>query len=143
MFSPLKRFNAHKGGLKIGILGLGGLGQMGIKIAAAMGNSVTAISTRASKEPIARELGAVNFVVSTDPASMSGAAKSLDLILDTISANHQVMQDRQSGKMFGMLKYLIFDLSNKVGPYLTLLKKKGSHVFIGLTMEPHKVKRHQ
>jgi len=90
MYSPLKRFGATKGGLNVGILGLGGLGQMGIKIAKAMGNTVTAISTNRKKEETARQLGATNFVVSTDPESMATATRSLDLVLNTISANHQV-----------------------------------------------------
>jgi len=77
---------------------------MGIKIAAAMGNSVTAISTRITKEPIAKELGATNFVVSTDPDSMKNATRSLDLILDTISASHQVdfVIQKKLFKIFGL-----------------------------------------
>ena len=90
MFAPLKRFGATKGGLNVGILGLGGLGQMGLRLAKEMGNTVTAISTNRKKEATARELGADHFVVSSDPESMAAASKSLDLVLNTISAPHQV-----------------------------------------------------
>ena len=55
-----------------------------------MGNTVTAISTSPNKEAAAKEIGADNFVVSTDPESMKAAAGSLDLILNTVSANHDV-----------------------------------------------------
>ena len=64
---------------------------MGIKIAAAMGCEVTAISTTASKEAMAREMGATHFVVISDPAAAKAAAGSLDIILDTVSANHEMM----------------------------------------------------
>jgi uncharacterized zinc-type alcohol dehydrogenase-like protein len=90
MFAPLKRFGATKGGLNVGIIGLGGLGQMGLKLAKAMGNTVTAVSTNRRKEATARELGADNFVVSTEPESFASAKRSLDLVLNTISGPHQV-----------------------------------------------------
>jgi D-arabinose 1-dehydrogenase-like Zn-dependent alcohol dehydrogenase len=63
---------------------------MGLKLAKAMGNKVTAISTNRRKEATARELGADEFVVSTDAESMAAAKRSLDLVLNTISAPHQV-----------------------------------------------------
>ena len=71
--------------MRVGIIGIGGLGQMGVRLAKAMGNTVTAISTSPNKEAAAREIGADNFVVSTDPESMKKAAGSLDLILNTVS----------------------------------------------------------
>ena len=71
--------------MNVGIIGIGGLGQMGVMLAKAMGNTVTAISTSPNKEAAAREIGADNFVVSTDPESMKKAAGSLDLILNTVS----------------------------------------------------------
>ena len=90
MFSPLTKFGARKGGLNVGIIGIGGLGQMGVQLAKAMGNSVTAVSTSPNKEAAARDIGADHFVVSTDQESMKGAAKSLDLIINTVSAAHDV-----------------------------------------------------
>ena len=79
-----------KGDLRVGIVGIGGLGQMGVRLAAAMGNKVTAISSSPNKREAALGLGATGFVVSSDPASMEAAAGSLDLIINTVSANHQV-----------------------------------------------------
>ena len=63
---------------------------MGIRLAAAMGNTVTAISTSPRKKEAAMKIGARNFVVSKEEEQMEAAARSLDLILNTVSANHQV-----------------------------------------------------
>ena len=90
LYSPLAHWGALKGDLRVGVVGIGGLGQMGVRLAAAMGNKVTAISSTPSKKDAALELGADNFVVSSDAESMKAAAGSLDLILNTISADHQV-----------------------------------------------------
>ena len=89
-YTPLKMWGATKGGMRVGIAGIGGLGQMGIQLAAAMGNEVTAISTSPRKKDAAMELGAKHFVVSTDEECTKKAAGSLDLIINTISAKHQV-----------------------------------------------------
>ena len=62
---------------------------MGIRLAVAMGNTVTAISTSPRKKEAAIKMGAKNFIVSKDEEQMKGGAKSLDLILNTVSANHQ------------------------------------------------------
>ena len=63
---------------------------MGVMLAKAMGNTVTAISTSPSKEAAAREIGADKFLVSTDCEKMKEAAGSLDLIINTISGNHDI-----------------------------------------------------
>jgi len=90
-FSPLHRFKDHvEKGKKVGIVGLGGLGHMGVKIAAAMGADVTVFSTSASKEEDAKRLGAKHFVVSKDEKAMKEAAGTFDLILDTVSAKHPI-----------------------------------------------------
>ncbi|MGH9948681.1 MAG: NAD(P)-dependent alcohol dehydrogenase, partial [Pyrinomonadaceae bacterium] len=68
-YSPLKRFNVGPG-QKVGIVGLGGLGHMGVKIAKAMGAEVTIFSTSPSKEADAKSLGADHFVVTRDPANL-------------------------------------------------------------------------
>ena len=115
MFAPLKRFGATKGGLNVGIIGLGGLGQMGLKLAKAMGNTVTAVSTNRKKEATARELGADNFVVSTDPESFGSATRTLDLVLNTISGPHQV------------------------ATYFPLMKRNGTVVQLGAVFEPMQV----
>lgn len=91
LYDPLKHWGALKGRkMTIGIAGVGGLGTMGIKLATAMGHDVIAISTSANKEQMAKEKGAKDLCVSTDPESMKKFAKSCDLILNTISAPHDV-----------------------------------------------------
>jgi uncharacterized zinc-type alcohol dehydrogenase-like protein len=91
LYDPLKHWGALKGKkMRIGVIGVGGLGTMGIKLAAAMGHDVIAISTSANKEQMAKEKGATDFCVSSDPESVKKFAKSMDLILNTISAPHDV-----------------------------------------------------
>jgi len=115
MYSPLKHFGAARGGLRIGFAGIGGLGQMGIQLAVALGNEVTAISTSPRKEAKCKELGAKHFLVSTDEESMKKGSKSLDLILNTISVAH------------------------KIQTYLPLLAPSGTLVMIGFYPEPHSI----
>jgi alcohol dehydrogenase (NADP+) len=111
MYDPLKAFDC-KPGMRVGIAGVGGLGQMGIKIAAAMGATVIAISRSPDKEADAKAIGAHEFLVSTDENAMKAAAGSMDLILDTISACHDAEM------------------------YSDLLATKGTLVMIGLQMAP-------
>jgi uncharacterized zinc-type alcohol dehydrogenase-like protein len=86
-YSPLKRWGAGPG-KKVAIAGLGGLGHMGVKIAAAMGAEVTVLSTSPSKEADASKLGAHHFLNTKDAEATKSAAGSFDLLLDTISAPH-------------------------------------------------------
>ena len=88
---------------------------MGVSLAKAMGNTVTAISTSPNKEAAAREIGADNFVISTSPESMAAAAGSLDLILNTVTVIH--------------------DLNT----YLALLAPYGVLVQLGAVAAPHAV----
>lgn len=88
-YSPLKRFNVGPG-QKVGIVGLGGLGHMGVKIAKAMGAEVTIFSTSPSKESDAKALGADHFVMTKDPSNMQPLAGTFNFILDTVSADHDV-----------------------------------------------------
>eukprot|EP00227_Mantoniella_beaufortii_P015055 CAMPEP_0197592856 /NCGR_PEP_ID=MMETSP1326-20131121/16142_1 /TAXON_ID=1155430 /ORGANISM="Genus nov. species nov., Strain RCC2288" /LENGTH=360 /DNA_ID=CAMNT_0043158661 /DNA_START=48 /DNA_END=1130 /DNA_ORIENTATION=+ len=115
MYDPLVRFGCSLGGKKVGIAGIGGLGMMGIKIAAAMGCEVTAISTSANKEAMSMSMGAAKFLLTSDAAAMAAAAGSLDIVLDTVSANHELM------------------------PYANLLCGDGQMTLIGLTTEPFSV----
>ncbi|CAF0806009.1 unnamed protein product [Adineta steineri] len=89
VYSPLRRFNVGKGS-RIGIVGLGGLGHIAIKFGAAMGAHVTVISTSESKREDAMKLGAKKFLVSKDKEQMKAAKDSLDFIIDTVAANHDV-----------------------------------------------------
>mmetsp|Transcript_25681 Transcript_25681/g.64594 ORF Transcript_25681/g.64594 Transcript_25681/m.64594 type:complete len:374 (-) Transcript_25681:251-1372(-) len=88
MYDPLVHFKAA--GKRVGIAGAGGLGMMGIAIAKAMGCQVTVISTSPSKEAGCKAKGADTFLVSTDEDAMKAAAGSLDIILDTVSAAHDI-----------------------------------------------------
>lgn len=111
MYDPLI-YHGVKAGMSVGIVGCGGLGMMGIKIAKALGATVTAISTSPQKEADAKSMGATDFLISTDAEAMGKAAKKFDLILDTVSADHELM------------------------PYIGTLKTDGKHVLIGLTGKP-------
>lgn len=106
-YSPLKRFNVGPG-KRVAIVGLGGLGHMGLKFAAAMGAEVTMLSTSAGKEQDARRLGAKEFVLTTDPKNLQALANHFDFILVTISAQ--------------------YDMSK----YLNLLRKGGVMAIVGL-----------
>ncbi|HYP54270.1 MAG TPA: NAD(P)-dependent alcohol dehydrogenase [Pyrinomonadaceae bacterium] len=88
-YSPLRRFKVGAG-TRAGVVGLGGLGHMGVKLAAAMGARVTVFSTSASKEQDARGLGAHDFVVTKDPERLAPLAGKYDFILDTVSAQHDL-----------------------------------------------------
>ncbi len=88
-YSPLRRFGVTKG-TKVAIVGLGGLGHMGVKLAVSMGADVTVLSTSPEKEKDARELGAHHFVVTKDPEQLEALARSFDFILDTVSASHDL-----------------------------------------------------
>ncbi len=86
-YSPLRHWKAGKG-TRVGIVGLGGLGHMAVKLAAAVGAEVTMLSTSKAKEADARKLGAHAFGLTSDPETFKKLAGSFDLIIDTISAPH-------------------------------------------------------
>ena len=86
-FSPLHHWKVSRG-QKVGIVGLGGLGHMGVKIARAMGANVTVFTTSDSKREDAKRLGAHEAVLSRSESEMKNAAGSFDFILDTVSAQH-------------------------------------------------------
>lgn len=113
-YSPLKRYGAKKG-KKVGVVGLGGLGHMAVKLAKAMGAEVTVFSTSPNKEQDAKKLGAKNFVITKDPANFEKWASQLDLIINTVSAPH--------------------DFS----PYLGSLKIGGTMVLVGVAPEPNQL----
>ena len=114
LYSPLKHWGAAAG-KNVAVMGLGGLGHMGVKFAHALGAEVTVISHSPSKEADARKLGADHFVLSTDAEQMKNVKKNFDLILDTVSAEH--------------------DINN----YLALLATNGTLVVIGLPGVPFSV----
>merc|ERR1711879_702585 len=88
---------------------------MGVLLAKAMGNHVTVISSSSRKESMAMSMGADKLLVSSDTEAMKSSARSIDLILDTISANHDIR------------------------PLVDLLKKKGTTVQLGLAIQPFQI----
>lgn len=86
-YSPLRKWNVKKG-TRVGVIGLGGLGHMAVKLAVAMGAEVTVISRTTSKEEEAKAMGAQGILASTDSEAMSARANTLDLIIDTVPVKH-------------------------------------------------------
>ena len=86
-YSPLRHWKVGKGD-KVGVVGLGGLGHMAVKLAASMGAEVTMLSHSPSKEADAKKLGAHKFILTSDKAQLKDAANYFDFILDTVSADH-------------------------------------------------------
>ena len=114
LYSPLKNWGAGKG-KKVGVMGLGGLGHMGVKFAAALGAEVTVFSHSANKEGDAKAMGAHHFIVTKDENWKATAPKDFDLILNTISAEINIED------------------------YLQLLTLDGTLVVIGLPGKPYSV----
>lgn len=113
-YSPMKEWKIGKGH-RVGIVGLGGLGHMAVKLAASMGADVTVLSTSPEKEKDARELGAHNFKNTKDDEVMKEMADSFDFIIDTVSAPHNYNN------------------------YLTLLKRDGTMILLGAPPAPAEV----
>ena len=113
-YSPLKRYKVKKGS-KVGVVGLGGLGHMAVKIAKAMGAEVTVFSTSINKKEDAKRLGAKNFLLSTIAESFSEKMGYFDLIINTVSADHDL------------------------NPYLSALKNDATMVLLGVPPTPSKV----
>jgi len=88
-YSPLRRWNVGPGS-RVGVIGLGGLGHMAVKLAAAMGARVTVLGRTADKEADALALGAQGVLVSGDAAAMAAAGMSFDLIIDTVPVRHDL-----------------------------------------------------
>ena len=89
LYSPLRHWGAGPG-KKVGIIGLGGLGHMGVKLAHAMGAQTALFTTSAGKMEDAKKLGASLVLLSKDEAQMAEHAESFDLIIDTVSASHDL-----------------------------------------------------
>ncbi|KAL0314540.1 UNVERIFIED_CONTAM: putative cinnamyl alcohol dehydrogenase 6 [Sesamum angustifolium] len=113
LFSPLKDNNLlESSGKRIGVVGLGGLGHIAVKFGKAFGHHVTVISTSPSKEKEAKNgLGADDFILSTNVDQMQAKKRTLDFILDTVSAHHslgptlELLKGRGGeGSMIGSIK---------------------------------------
>ncbi|MCO4754500.1 MAG: NAD(P)-dependent alcohol dehydrogenase [Bacteriovoracaceae bacterium] len=88
-YSPLKEWGVEEGD-RVGVIGLGGLGHMAVKLASAMGAHVTVFTTSDKKSKDAIDLGADKVVISKDEEQMKSAAKSLDVIIDTVPVAHDL-----------------------------------------------------
>lgn len=88
-YSPLMHWKV-RAGQKVAIVGLGGLGHMGVKLAVSLGAEITVLSTSASKEKDALALGAHSFLVTTDKEAVKKARNQFDFILDTVSGKHDL-----------------------------------------------------
>jgi alcohol dehydrogenase (NADP+) len=110
-YSPLRHWKVGKG-QKVGIVGLGGLGHMGVKIAAALGAHVVLFTTSPNKKEDAQRLGAHEVVVSKNQNEMDRHLGSFDFILDTVSAPHDL------------------------NAYLTLIKRDGTLTLVGAPPQP-------
>jgi uncharacterized zinc-type alcohol dehydrogenase-like protein len=110
-YSPLRHWKIGKGH-KVGVVGLGGLGHMGVKFANAFGADVALFTTSPNKAADAKKLGAHEVVLSKDEEEMEKHAKSFDFILDTVSAQHDL------------------------NAYLSLLKRDGTLVLVGAPPDP-------
>ena len=114
LYSPIKHWKVQPG-MKVAVVGLGGLGHMGVKFAVAMGAEVTVLSHSPSKQSDALAMGAHSFVSTKDPSNLKPLVKNFDLILNTVSAE------------------LVID------DYLNLLTLDGTLVVIGLPGKPYEV----
>lgn len=101
-YSPMHHWNVRKG-QKVGVVGLGGLGHMGLKFAKALGAHVVLFTTSTNKTAEALRLGADEVVVSKDAAQMQKHANSFDFILDTASAEHDLNAYLQLVKLNGTM----------------------------------------
>ena len=113
-YSPLRHWKITKGH-KVGVVGLGGLGHMGVKFANSFGAKVVVFTTSPNKKDDALKLGAHDVVISKNAAEMQKHANSFDFILDTVSAPHDVAS------------------------YMDLLKKDGTLCMLGASPEPHPI----
>ncbi|HEY5884253.1 MAG TPA: NAD(P)-dependent alcohol dehydrogenase [Pyrinomonadaceae bacterium] len=111
-YSPLRHWKIGPG-KKVGIVGIGGLGHMGIKLAHAMGAHTVAFTTSESKRDDAKALGANEVIISTNAADMEAHANSFDFILDTVAASHNL------------------------DAYTNLLKLDATMVLVGVPEHPH------
>ncbi|MBJ7550076.1 NAD(P)-dependent alcohol dehydrogenase [Marinomonas ostreistagni] len=88
-YSPLRTWGVKEGS-RVGVIGLGGLGHMAVKLAVAMGADVTVMSRSTKKETEAKALGAKGILASTDEEAMTAAANAFDLIIDTVPTAHDI-----------------------------------------------------
>ena len=101
-YSPLRQWNCTLGA-QVAVLGLGGLGHMAVKLAASMGAEVTVLSTSRGKEADAARMGARHFVATSEPGAFDALEGAFDLIVDTVSAPHNLDQHTTLLREFGTI----------------------------------------
>jgi uncharacterized zinc-type alcohol dehydrogenase-like protein len=111
-YSPLRHWKVGPG-TRVGVVGLGGLGHMALKLARAMGAEVTLFTTSPGKEADAARLGAHRVVISKDPQAMAAMAGQLDYIINTVAASHDL------------------------DPFIAALKRDGTMTLLGAPSSPH------
>ena len=104
-YSPLRQFKCGTGD-RVAIVGLGGLGHVAVKLARSMGAKVTVLSSSPGKEEDAHRLGAEGFVSTNRPGALDTLAGKFDLLLDTVSAPHDLQPELQILKNFGTLVFV-------------------------------------
>ncbi|MDC0357887.1 NAD(P)-dependent alcohol dehydrogenase, partial [Oligoflexia bacterium] len=112
LYSPLRHWKAGPG-KKVGIVGLGGLGHMGVKFSHAFGAETVLFTRSSSKVEDGKRLGAAEVVISKNENEMQAHARSFDLIVSTVAASHNL------------------------DPYISLLKRDGTMVLVGAPAHPH------
>jgi uncharacterized zinc-type alcohol dehydrogenase-like protein len=112
MWSPLKHWEVGKGS-RVGIVGLGGLGHMGVKLAKALGADVSLFTTSASKVADGKRLGADEVILTRNPDERKGHANRFDFIINTVAASHDL------------------------DPYLNMLKRDRTMCLVGVPDAPH------
>jgi uncharacterized zinc-type alcohol dehydrogenase-like protein len=101
-YSPLRHWNTKKGD-RVGVLGLGGLGHMAVKLAVSMGAEVTLLSHSATKKGDARRLGAHEFALTSEEATFRKLAGRFDLVVDTLSVPHELNRFLELVRLDGAL----------------------------------------
>jgi uncharacterized zinc-type alcohol dehydrogenase-like protein len=104
-YSPLRQFGCKRGD-RVAVMGLGGVGHMAVKLANSMGAEVTVLSTSPGKQEAAARLGAKQFVATTEPSALDPLAGKFDLIMDTVSAPHDLEKPLALLRNFGTMVLL-------------------------------------
>ena len=124
-YSPLRHWKVTKG-QKVAVLGLGGLGHMAVKYAAALGAEVTLLSSSASKKADAARLGAHDFVVTSDEATLGKLGRRFNVLIDTVSAPHDIARYAETLATDGVMVLLGVPEKPALLPAFALIPRRRS-----------------